>query len=313
MERNRRMASLTNRGPGISRRSLLGGVSALALLGGGSTLLSACGSNDSSGSASSDKLESLRKSGVAKLGMSATAPYCYVKDGKPTGFENDEAIMILKSLGIDKVEPVVVDFASLIPGLLSNRFDVCTGALYVTSERCGQVLFANPDNGSFEAFAVAKGNPKGITDYDTLAKSGGKLACIAGTQEIGFAKDAGVSSSNVTQFPDAVGALQALKAGRVDAVGYDSGTLGYQATLPSFSDLTITDAFTVPAGATPSFSAMAFAPDAKSLRDAYNTELKKLQDSGDLWTLAEGYGFQKANIESCYGVTTTSIGCKDAS
>jgi len=244
--------------------------------------------------------------------MSPVAPFCYVEDGEPTGFVNDQAIMILNNLGIEKVEPVVLDFAAMIPSLISNRFDVCTGALYITAERCEQVLFANPDTAAFETLAVPSGNPEDLHTYEDIAEAGVVLGCVAGTQEIQFAADAGVSSGNVSEFPDALSALEALVAERVDVVGYDSATIGFNLLTPKFSDLEAIDPFTVPADSTPTYSGMAFNLDSTDLRDAWNKELQKLQDDGTIEELAEKYGINSQTVTACFGVKTADLDCANA-
>lgn len=260
-----------------------------------------------------DSLKKLQKKGVARLGMTPAPPYCYTtSSGKPTGYENDEAQLILRRLGIHKVAAKVVDFAALIPGLQAGRFDVCTGALYIKPERCSAVLYAQPDIADLEAFAVQKGNPLGIKSYDDVAKNHQvNLGVIAGAAEHGYAQQAGVPDSRVQEYPDFPSALAALDAGRVNAVGFDNISIGNALKKSQNArKFSMSPAFTVPAGAKPTFAAMTFNHGANSLRDAWNRELRKAQKAGELVKLAAKYGIPAKSITVCYGVTTKSLHCK---
>ena len=263
--------------------------------------------------ATDDSLKKLQQKGVARLGMTPAPPYCYTtSSGKPTGYENDQAQLILKRLGIHKVQAKVVDFAALIPGLQAGRFDVCTGALYIKPQRCSAVLYAQPDIADLEAFMVKKGNPLGLRSYADVAKnSKARLGVIAGAAEHQYAQQAGVSDSQVQEYPDLPSALNALSADRVDAVGFDNISMGHAIKSGKYAGkFTMTAPFTFPAGSRPTFAAMTFNHSAKSLRDAWNVELRKAQKAGDLVKLGAKYGIPAKSITVCYGVTTHSLGCK---
>lgn len=80
---------------------------------------------------------------VMRVGTDATFPPMeFVQDGKRTGFDVELIEAIGKQLN-KKVEWVDIGFKGLIPGLISNRFDVAASAIYMTEERQKVVNFTD--------------------------------------------------------------------------------------------------------------------------------------------------------------------------
>jgi polar amino acid transport system substrate-binding protein len=76
--------------------------------------------------------------------VSGSAPFAYVKDNKNVGYDIEVIMYICKVLGY-KLELVEMDFAGIIPALVSNKVDVAGCSIIVTEERKKSVLFAEPD------------------------------------------------------------------------------------------------------------------------------------------------------------------------
>jgi polar amino acid transport system substrate-binding protein len=67
---------------------------------------------------------------VIRVGTDATFPPMeFVKDGKRTGFDIELIEALAKTMG-KKVQWIDIDFKGLIPGLISNRFDIGLGHLH---------------------------------------------------------------------------------------------------------------------------------------------------------------------------------------
>ena len=110
-------------------------------------------------------LEEARQNGV-RIGFQNEPPYAFVGDnGEIKGTDNVLVMSVLKEMGIEKVEAVVMDFASLIPGLQANRLDIIP-SVFILPKRCALVSFSNPIWKGGSAFLVAKGNPKNLHSYD---------------------------------------------------------------------------------------------------------------------------------------------------
>jgi polar amino acid transport system substrate-binding protein len=89
--------------------------------------------------------------------------------------------------------------------------------MYITPARCKQVL-RDPQYQIQDALLVEKGNPKNLHSYADIAKKADtKLAIMAGTVNLQYARDSGVKDSQILQVPDTTAQLQAVRAGRADA------------------------------------------------------------------------------------------------
>lgn len=181
--------------------------------------LAGCGALDMGGETGST-LEKAKKEGKIKVGFANEKPYAYRdKNGKVTGEAVEISREIFKQMGIKEVEPVLTDFGQLIPGLKAGRFDVITAGMYITPERCKEVTFANPEYQIGEGLAVKKGNPKDLHSYeDVLKKKDVKVGVMRGGIEVDYMKDLKVKDSQIVLYSDQPSVVQALKAGRVDAI-----------------------------------------------------------------------------------------------
>ena len=155
-----------------------------------------------------------------RLGFANEIPWAYPgENNKPLGFANAITIGILKEMGYENLEPVVTDWGGLIPGLKANRFDIITGGMYILNSRCENVAFSEPIGIFGDAFIVAKGNPKGLQNYQDIKKKGAVFVTGAGFNTVEAAKDEGVPESKIMQVPGMTEILAAVRAGRADAGG----------------------------------------------------------------------------------------------
>src|SRR5690606_10145054 len=165
-------------------------------------------------------------------------------------------------------------WGSLIPGLRASRFDLIAAGMYITPERCKQVLFTDPHYQLPDTLLVASGNPKKLGSYaDIAANPDIKLAIMSGTVNLAYARDSGVKDSQILQVPDTTAQLQAVRSGRADAA------VGTQLTMKGLAkkggDKVEAIAHFEDDPAHIGYGALAFRPEDKALRDAVNAELKK--------------------------------------
>src|SRR5690606_29427021 len=168
---------------------------ALAALACSAAVLAGCSKSDSDGNAPSaatgepagqSTLQAAKESGSVRIGYANEAPFAYMDSGSGqlTGESVEIARAVLKRMGIEKVEGVLTEFGSLIPGLQARRFDIIAAGMYVTPERCQQVAFSNPTYGVGQSFLVQKGNPKNLHSYEDIAKQDdAKLGVVVGAIE----------------------------------------------------------------------------------------------------------------------------------
>jgi polar amino acid transport system substrate-binding protein len=152
-------------------------------------------------------------------------PEEFIQNGKPVGADIDIGQAIANLMGV-QAKFTNTGFDAIIPALLSSKCDAIISSLTNTAERAKQVDFVNYIQAGM-SLLVAKGNPKGITDLNSL--SGKRVAVQVSTTE----KDAldklnetlasqGKAKIDVRIFKADTDAAVALATGRVDAYFTDS-------------------------------------------------------------------------------------------
>ncbi|RRQ85040.1 ectoine/hydroxyectoine ABC transporter substrate-binding protein EhuB [Streptomyces griseofuscus] len=275
-----------------SRRTLLGSIAALGALGAaGCTRVAAASGNGG------ELLDRLRAQGVVRLGIAGEIPFGYIdKDGHLTGEAPELAKAVFKRLGVDRVQPVPTEFGSLIPGLNSQQFDVVAAGMYVNADRCKQVIFADPDYQMLDSFIVRKGNPKGLHSYRDVVAKKAKFATGTGYAEIQYAVEAGYKQSDILIVPDQVAGLNAVEAGRVDVFAGTALTTREVVKKSAKAEATTPFAPLVKGERHVDGGAFAFRPTETRLRDAFNTELRELKRSGELFRILRPFGFTEAEM-----------------
>ncbi|MEV4038004.1 ectoine/hydroxyectoine ABC transporter substrate-binding protein EhuB [Streptomyces umbrinus] len=283
-------ASAEEKKRGPSRRSLLAGVAAFGALGAAGCSRVATASGKDGG----DLLDRLKAQGVVRLGIAGEIPFGYIdRNGKLTGEAPELARVIFKRLGVDSVQPVPTEFGSLIPGLNSQQFDVVAAGMYINAERCEQVIFSDPDYQMLDSFIVRKGNPKNLHDYKDVVESKAKFATGTGYAEIQYAVDAGYKESDILIVPDQVAGLNAVEAGRVDVFAGTALTTREVVKKSRKTESTKPFAPLVDGKPHVDGGGFAFRPTETGLRDAFNVELRKLKESGELFRILQPFGFTK--------------------
>jgi polar amino acid transport system substrate-binding protein len=286
-------------------------------------VLAACGGtstsspeteNGSSGSEGSPEttLEKAISKGSVTIGFANEVPYAYQdNDGNLTGEAVEVARTVLKNLGIDEMNGVLTEFGSLIPGLQAKRFDMITAGMYITPDRCEQVSFADPEYTIGEALAVQANNPLGLSSYeDIMANPDAKIGVMAGAIEHTYLKDLGVPDNQITIIPDNPSAISALLAGRVDAITMTGPSLEAMLESAGSVDIERVKDFKQPiinGEAVQGYGASAFRLEDTAFRDAFNAELQKLKDSGELVNIIGPFGFTESELP---GDVTAAQLCK---
>lgn len=248
------------------------------------------------GLAQADTLDEIRESSSVRIGYANETPFAYTAtDGSVTGESPEIVEKIFQKMGIETIKPVLTEWGSLIPGLRASRFDLIAAGMYITPERCKQVIFTDPHYQLPDALLVKTGNPKGLHSYEDIAKDDSvKLAIMSGTVNLNYAREAGIKDSQIVQVPDTTSQLQAVRTGRADAA------IGTQLTMKGLANKAgegveaMTEFKDDPAHI--GYGALAFRPEDKALRDAVNAELKKWLGSEEHLKTVAPFGFDKDNI-----------------
>ncbi len=123
-----------------------------------------------------DKLAEVKSKGKLVVGFEGTYPPYNFKDQDGTfkGFDVDVANAIAKKLGV-RAEFVATEWAGIIAGLLSDRYDAIIAQMTVTEERKKQVDFSEPytiygpmlivhkDNTDIKSYRDLNGKTIGVT------------------------------------------------------------------------------------------------------------------------------------------------------
>lgn len=263
--------------------------------------------------AAGNALQQARAAKTIKVGFANEAPYAYldIASGKLTGEAPEIARVILGEMGIEKVEGVLTEFGSLIPGLKAKRFDVIAAGMYVLPERCKQIAFSNPTYSVGDGFAVAKGNPYGLHSYADMARQPTmRLGVVAGAVQRTYARSTGIPDTQVVNFPEAPSALEGLMADRVNAYAGTRLTVNYLLTLNKSGQLESATPFTDPLNEGKpirGYGAFGFRTEDAELLKAFNLGLAKFIGTKAHADLVGPFGFTDLELP---GKVTAETLCK---
>ena len=199
--------------------------------------LAACGSktedntaDNSSGASDTAAAKMTATEGVLVMATNASfPPYEFVDDnGAFAGIDVEIAGLIAEKLGL-KLEIQDVEFGSIIGGVQSGKFDMGMAGMTVTDERKESVNFTDTYATGVQSIIVKEGS--NITSFDDFFNEDGTVKDIMiGVQQdttgdiycSDTVENGGVGEEHVTQFKTGNDAVQALIAGKVDAVIIDN-------------------------------------------------------------------------------------------
>lgn len=270
-------------------------------------VLTAC---DAGGNSDQTTLERAQEQSYVTVGFANEQPYAYeTADGELTGEAVEIATVILNNLGIEEIRGELTEFGSLIPGLQAGRFDMITAGMFITPERAQEVSFANPEYSIGVALGVKAGNPKNLTSYDDfIHDETATVAVPGGAIEYDYLVDVGVDESQIVTVPDMPAAVAALQSDRVDAITATGPSV--QATLDTANDpnLERVEDFEQPVidgESVRGYGATAFRDEDQDFVNAFNEELEKLKESGELLEILEQFGFTEDELPG--DVTTEDL------
>src|SRR5262245_31907541 len=83
-----------------------------------------------------ETLERIKKEGVVRVGITNQQPWAYKEpNGNLAGVAVEVTQAAFSSLGVKKLEPVTMDWGSMIPGLKANRLDVIIAGMFIRPAR----------------------------------------------------------------------------------------------------------------------------------------------------------------------------------
>jgi polar amino acid transport system substrate-binding protein len=236
-------------------------------------------------------LNDIQKRGTLTVATEAAwAPFEFVQDGKIVGYDKDILDLVVKAWGV-KLDQQDVPFAGILSGLDQKKFDFICTALFIKPERAEKYAFTLPVAISEVVMTKRKGNDnvKGVDDLSGLVigapvpPSGVTAVFKAHNDKLA---SSGKGAKDIVYFQGSPDTFLALSNGQIDA-GLDSNL--------TFSSMTKNqpDTFEIVGKiGTPFYVAWLTRPEDGALRDALNTEIRKLRDSGVLTELQKKwFGF----------------------
>jgi len=172
-----------------------------------------------------DLLSTIKARGAIKVAMEGVYPPFNFKDqktGELTGYDADVARLLASKLGV-KVEFVSTEWASILAGLSSGKYDVIISQVNVTPKREQVFDFSTPYVYSQPQLTVRK-DEKG--DYPTLEALKGKRLGV-GQGSVYEMQAKAVPGIEVKSYPAAPDTLSDLSTGRIDAALNDSLMTAY--------------------------------------------------------------------------------------
>jgi polar amino acid transport system substrate-binding protein len=237
-------------------------------------------------------LEKIKKQGYVTVGFANERPYGYRDGGKLVGEAPAISRKIFGEMGGIELRGKLFEFDALIPALKAGRVDVVTAGMFITPERCGQAAFGDPEYVVPSAFLVKKGNPKNLTDYQSVIDSKAKLAVLSGAVEVDQATGAGVPDSQLMKVSDQQAGLDAVQSGRADALNLTSISL--RSLADNANGVEVAEPFTPEVDGKKQYGAGAavFRQDDQDLLKAYNAQLAKILKDDQAWlSLVKPFGF----------------------
>lgn len=247
-------------------------------------------------------LERMRQSEVARVGYANEAPFAYYDTASRqlTGEAPEIARYILKRLGVPRIEGILTEFGSLIPGLKAKRFDIIAAGMYIIPARCRQIAFSEPTYGIGQAFIVQADNPLKLHSYEDVAvHPTARIGVVAGAVELGYTRASRIPHRRVSIFPDAPSAVAGVQAGRIDAYAGTSPTI--KNLLDKAGDTEIEQAapFTDPimrGKPARGYGAFGFRKEDVDLLHAFNRQLTAFIGSPQHRALVKPFGFTDADV-----------------
>lgn len=254
-------------------------------------------------------LQQIRERGTVRIAVANEIPYGYTDlSGNAKGVGPDVAKHIMQQLGITTIKWSTTNFGSLIPGLQAGRFDMVAAEMAVLPQRCKEVLFSEPDSSYGEGLLVAKGNPDNLHSYEAFAKSGHKIAILAGADQLDILQALGIPASQMVTISSNADAISTVAAGRASAYAATSVTTA--ALADKSAKVEVARNFSDPlVNAEPvrSWGAFAFAQGSEGFRDAVNAELEKFKKTQGWAKTMNHYGFSVADKEASFKKSTAAL------
>ena len=242
--------------------------------------LSGCTNKDKDGDADLDHLARIKRDGYITIATEGVwEPWTYHDaSGALVGFDVEVAQAIAKKLGVE-ARFMETDWDAILIGVSTGKFDIACNGVGYTEERAKSFNFTDPYVYT-DVVLIVRGDNTDIHSFEDL--KGKKTANSIGSTYAGLAEKYGANVQNVDTLDQTI---QLLIDNRIDATinSLDS----FDAYTSEKPDVDIKIVQQVPGDSV--VIPIRNDEDSISLREAINTALKELRDSGELAQLSIKY------------------------
>jgi polar amino acid transport system substrate-binding protein len=173
------------------------------------------------GSAKAASMEEIKKRGLIAATEDDFRPFEFVKDGKPTGFDN-ELIEDLRKSAPFEIKQEILPWTGILAGVSTGKYDVAITAVIITKERKKSLDFTSPIADATHYYVKRK-DDKSISSIKDL--NGKTVGVQAGSALLGRLPELGTmlettggKLGKVVEYTSYPEAYQDLALGRVDYV-----------------------------------------------------------------------------------------------
>jgi polar amino acid transport system substrate-binding protein len=174
------------------------------------------------GSAQGATLEEIKKRGYMIVATEDDfRPFEFVKDGKPTGFDN-EMVEALKKYAPFEIRQEILPWTGILAGVATGKYDIAITAAIITKERTQSLDFTSPIADATHYYVKRKGD----TSINSIKDLSGKTIGVqAGSALLGrlpelkaMIEKTGGTMGKVTEYTSYPEAYQDLALKRTDIV-----------------------------------------------------------------------------------------------
>lgn len=152
----------------------------------------------------------------------AFAPFEFIENGKPAGFDMELIVAIMKTQGAE-VKLNNLPFDGLIPALQAGSIDIAMSGMTITEERKKRIYFSEPYYNNGLVVMIRKDQNNKFQKIDDI--KGAKLCAQIGTTGAITAKQ--LSGKNIKLFNNGAEAFLELNNKGCDAVIHDKPVVEY--------------------------------------------------------------------------------------
>jgi ABC-type amino acid transport substrate-binding protein len=160
-------------------------------------------------------IEAIKKRGSLRVGWAVVYPHMYrdPKTNQLTGISYEIAQEMAKSLGV-KLELVEDNWATLVAGVQSNKFDITIASLAITLPRAMAVTYTRPSHQSAVGLMIRKSDADKFKSWKDMDKPGVRISVTLGSNADMFASRVFEKAEiiRVKAAPDSIAQLLTNKA-----------------------------------------------------------------------------------------------------